>query len=463
MSQRPSKRSRLHGSDSATLSDASSSSQDDESRVYKVGYVAKLASRGCFMRRSFAGPIQADIALCERLLHESVDIPPGVSFEDEFIDRFRKSSRDQPKEWVLTEVHPLLVPPIEEQYVEETVILEKTVDVYCKEWLNVDSIYGPRPVPDQARGLKWSVFSDSQRQKLKYHPEETSPFTAREDMLFPYLTTQVECGNRALMIAERKNMQCMCIAMRALCSVAQTANYLEKVHRKILGFSVSYDSERLKINGYYPEIEDGEVAFYQWPIASLDYWNKHDKWASYRFVKNLDCKFLPIHTKRVMDLLAEIPVPKDFLDEADNEDDIDSQERSIASQDLSNLQNMLHTLKRQSEDREARHAKHLAQFSREVIGNLGRQEDFLTQLQQQKEREEEVLSQIEENIVERKARHEKLLAQFAQTMSEKRTLCQNLLPIANEKMAEAMAHDDSNLAHMEGQEEQMIRRIETSS
>lgn len=149
------------------------------------------------MRRSFAGPIQTDIALCERLFHRPVDVPPGVSFDDEYVDRFRKSSRDQPKEWILTELHPLLVPPIEEQYVKETSILANTVEVHSKEWLNVDSIYGPCPLPDKARGLKWSVFSDSQRQKLKYHPEETSPFTAREDMLFPYLTTQVECGRRA--------------------------------------------------------------------------------------------------------------------------------------------------------------------------------------------------------------------------------------------------------------------------
>lgn len=49
------------------------------------------------MRRSVAGPIQVDIALCERLLHQPVDIPPGASFDDEFVDRFRKLLRDQPK------------------------------------------------------------------------------------------------------------------------------------------------------------------------------------------------------------------------------------------------------------------------------------------------------------------------------------------------------------------------------
>jgi hypothetical protein len=46
---------------------------------------------------------------------------------------------------------------------------------------------------------------------------------------------------------------------------------MEKVHRTILGFSISYDYGRVKISGYYPEIEDGEVAFYQWPVVLLDY------------------------------------------------------------------------------------------------------------------------------------------------------------------------------------------------
>jgi hypothetical protein len=446
MNQLPSKRPRLQLTDGPTSSDVSTSSQDDETRVYEVGYVAKLASRGCFMRQSTAGPISEDIALCERLLHQPVDVPPGTSFDDEFIDRSHAAMRNQPKDLLLVDLHPLLVPSADDQYVEEKSVLENTIDVYNDEWLNIEPIYGPRPKPDHARGLKWSVFSDSQRQKLKYHPEETSPFTAREDMLFPYLTAQVECGRRGLTIAEWKNMHSMCIAMRALCSVSQTANYVENVHRRILGFSISYDSERLQISGYYPEIEDDEVTFYQWPVASLSFWNKHDKWASYLFVKNLDREFLPIHTKRVMDLLARIPVPRDFPDEYDNEVDIESQEQSIASQDLSYLQNMIHTLEQQSKDREARHAKYFAQFNQEMIGNVGRQEDFLVQIQQQKTREEEVLAQIEQKIAERKARHEKFLAQFGQNIAERKARRERLVAIARQRMAEAMVQDERNFA-----------------
>lgn len=57
---------------------------------------------------------------------------------------------------------------------------------------------------------------------------------------------------------------------------------------------------------------------------------------SLSFCKESDREFLPIHTKRVMDLLARIwAVAKDFPWEPDKEVDIESQERSIASQDLS--------------------------------------------------------------------------------------------------------------------------------
>lgn len=186
--------------------------------------------------------------------------------------------------------------------------------------------------------------------------------------------------------------------------------------------------------------------FYQWLVASLSFWKKHDKWASYRFVKNLDREFLPIHTKRVMDLLARIPVHREFPDEYDNELDIESQEQSIASQDLSYLQNMIHTLEQQSKDRETRHAKYLAQFNQEMIGNVGRQDYFLVQIQHQKAREEEVLAQIEQKIAERKARHNKFLTQFGRNIAERKARRERLVAIARQRMAETKVQDERNLA-----------------
>lgn len=90
-----------------------------------------------------------------------------------------------------------------------------------------------------------------------------------------------------------------------------------------------------------------------------------------------------------------------------------------------------------------------------MIVNIEQQGEFFLQLQHQKVREEEVLTKIEQKIAERKARHKTLLAQLGQTIAERKTLRKSLLVIAKERMAEAMAQDDSNFADMEEQEEEV--------
>ena len=172
-------------------------------------------------------------------------------------------------------------------------------------------IYGPKPQPDHARGLKWSTFSESQRRKLGVKPDEKSLYTAREDMYFPYLTAEIKCGNQALELADRQNMHSMCIALRAVVALSQAAGCPEKVHRRLLGFSISHELEGLRIYGYYPEIE-GKALYFRWPVAQLNIWAKEDRWACYRFVENLDRDFLCIHTDRLMQLLSEIPDPEEY-------------------------------------------------------------------------------------------------------------------------------------------------------
>lgn len=70
-----------------------------------------------------------------------------------------------------------------------------------------------------------------------------------------------------------------------------------------MGFQ-SHDLEGFRIYGYYPEVEDNEISFFRRPVVQLNLRTKQDRWACYRFVENLDREFLPIHTDRLMYLLA---------------------------------------------------------------------------------------------------------------------------------------------------------------
>ncbi|KAJ5718778.1 hypothetical protein N7488_004424 [Penicillium malachiteum] len=277
MSQPASKRSRLCSSPdqgytclaSSEISEDSknSSARDAQSYIYKaVNYVTMLETKDCYMRRSPDGPMPEDIALCRHLLSQPIKPPNGTLFDDKYNDQ----------------------------------------------WSKAQPIYGPRPQPDHARGLKWSAFTEAHRHKLSIMSDEKLLSIPREDMFFPYLTAEIQSENQALEFADRQNMHNMCIAGRAVVSLCQAAGCLEMVHRRILGFSISHSLKEFRIYGYYPEVDNGKVSFYRWPISQPSIWTLEDRWTCYQFVENVDREFLPIHTNRLMDLLEKVPDPDVF-------------------------------------------------------------------------------------------------------------------------------------------------------
>ncbi|KAJ5752798.1 hypothetical protein N7520_009715 [Penicillium odoratum] len=448
MSQPPSKRSRSRsistdrGRARSVSSDnsESSSARDTRSYAYRaVNYVTILETKGCFMRQSSAGPVPEDIALCERLLSQPIEPPIGTMLEDEYITDFHIALQNRSEARLLVDLHPLIMPCAENQYIQGNKSLKDVIDGYNDPWLKTEPIYGPKPQPDHARGLRWSAFSETQRRKLGIKPDEKSPYTVREDMYFPYLTAEIKCGNQALELADRQNMHSMCIALRAVVSLCQAAGCTEEVHRRILGFSISHELEGFRIYGYYPEIDDGKVSFYRWPVAQPNVWVKENRWTCYQFVENLDREFLPIHTHRLMRILEKISDPNEDVSGIDV-DELDSQVSMVGLQErpgyrrAASLQNrglqpelriMVQTLQQQLADQKEREEKRVAEQKE-------REEKLLVQLEQQrlreerreaeqKEREEKLLVQLEQQRLriekreaEQKEREEKLLVQLEQ-------------------------------------------------
>jgi hypothetical protein len=58
-------------------------------------------------------------------------------------------------------------------------------------------------------------------------------------------------------------MHSMYIALRAVVNLAQTAECLEQVNRRILRFSISHDSEDVRIYAYYLEINGDKIEYYR--------------------------------------------------------------------------------------------------------------------------------------------------------------------------------------------------------
>ncbi|EED11653.1 conserved hypothetical protein [Talaromyces stipitatus ATCC 10500] len=339
---------------------------------------------------------------------ESVEIPRGL-FDDEFIEDFHNTLRNRSEARLLVDLHPLLMPSAENLFIQGKDELKNVIDGYNDPWLKTEPIYGPKPQPDHARGLRWSTFSDNQRRKLGIKPGEKSLYAVREDMYFPYLTAEIKCGNQALEFADRQNMHSMCIALRAVVSLAEAAGRLGEVNRRLLGFSISHELEGVRIYGHYPEIGEDGIKYYRWLVKQFNIWADGDKWQCLRFVENLDRDFLPIHTGRLMRFLEEVPDPQELPFE------LESQERSSYSRAPSaqnrvlqpELRSMIQTLQQQLEEQK---------FQQEQLSadQKAREEKLLAQLEQQREEQKTREAEQKAREAEQKAREEKLLAQLEQ-------------------------------------------------
>ncbi|KAK6813384.1 hypothetical protein RU639_011311 [Aspergillus parasiticus] len=133
------------------------------------------------------------------------------------------------------------MPSAESQFLRGRKSLKDVIDGYNDPWERAEPIYGPKPQPDHTRGLRWSMFDESQRQKLRVQPYEKSLYAVREEIYSPYLTGEV---NLTLDIADRQSMHSACVALRGLVHLARMTGCVELLHRRILTFSIRITETR---------------------------------------------------------------------------------------------------------------------------------------------------------------------------------------------------------------------------
>ena len=98
--------------------------------------------------------------------------------------------------------------------------LKYLIETVNESWIkSIPLVRGPRPQPDFATGLKSSVFTSEQLQKLQPSIgdwQTTSRLVVTDVMYFPFLTSEVKCGNEALNIADRQNAYSAAVAANAV-------------------------------------------------------------------------------------------------------------------------------------------------------------------------------------------------------------------------------------------------------
>lgn len=294
---------------SPSKSDASRTEGSNETRspYYKVSdYPRKLERIGCYMRQSRAGPDPDDVAFYQRLLQHKAQIPSDTMLERPV--GLYDTLRGRSKTHVLVKLHFLLMQSVSVFYFRDKSNIQRVIDGLDDPWEYVEAILGPEPRPDHSHGLHYWAFDDEERRKLDTRSPGTFSYAVRPNEYFPYLTCEIKTDGEDLEIADRQNMHSMSIVLRSLVQLAEAAGNVERINRRVLGYSISHNIDDVRIYGYYPEVtEDGKWRCFRCPVAQFPIFRTEEtRWKCYHFVVALDSEFLPRHIALVKELLAGV-------------------------------------------------------------------------------------------------------------------------------------------------------------
>ncbi|KAL8712712.1 MAG: hypothetical protein Q9225_006900 [Loekoesia sp. 1 TL-2023] len=306
-------------SDSSLTSSSDQKKRENKSAPYRdKRYAILLEAKGSFMGISDLGITAASNRLYRSLLQSKQAAPKDSLFRGDMFEKTCRKIQDSNEGRVIQDIARLIVPSAETLATYGAMHLDQLlIESVNESWMGSIPVEGPKPQPDYAVGFKRSAFTDEQLRKigpLIGSVWETSFFVATYRMDFPFLTCEVKCGAAALDIADRQNAHSMTVAVRSVVELYRAVHREEELHREILAFSISHDHRSVRIYGHYPVIEGDNTTFYRHPIREFFFTASEgrQKWASYRFTKNVYDIWVPIHYLRICSAIDDLPSDIDF-------------------------------------------------------------------------------------------------------------------------------------------------------
>jgi hypothetical protein len=194
---------------------------------------------------------------------------------------------------VFRDITPLIVPSVELLYIFVAAHLEHVREDLNTLWTKCICLAtGPRPKPDFAVGLKESIFTQTEREKLTPYiggSYETCYVKVTSDIFFPFLTCEAKCGEVGLAVADRQNAHSASIAVNAIVRLYKAVEREGEVNRKVLAFSISHDNEAVRIYGHYAVIDGEKITFHRYSIHKFDFTalGGKEKWYVHKIIARL--------------------------------------------------------------------------------------------------------------------------------------------------------------------------------
>ncbi|KAL4905840.1 hypothetical protein BDW74DRAFT_13457 [Aspergillus multicolor] len=325
------------------------------------------------VRGDGTGPMQEDQNICDQLLTDKLDSPTGTLFDDASWNAVRNAARGHNAPGIMNLVGNLIVPSAEfAGFREPEVTVKHLKDAVCHYWdwacpfdenserlphryaVNLPAMgyKPPIPQPDYTAGFHQDAFGPGRKDAMddaaRYF-ESPLPFepAARckmsghsftcviRKLVFPFLTAETKQApsneeKATLETAERQNAHSMAVAMRNIIAICKRSfpKRVRKLHRRILGFSISYDHKSVRIHAHYPRIKfnpnDDEImkiTYHSWVVKEEFQWiTDKDKWTAYKFVMNVYKTWVPDHQHRLREMLKGLQawnlIHNNLIDEA---------------------------------------------------------------------------------------------------------------------------------------------------
>ena len=263
------------------------------------------------MHDSEAGILASEKQVCRSLLEKQQTFPSGTLFDDNCFVETCANLQEENEMRIVIDLLRLIAPSAESLAAQGTKKLKCLKETTNAGWNESIPVEGPRPQPDYSVGFRYTEFSKDQINKLNRHLRlgTITHFSATLEMYFPFLTSEVKCGNEALNVADCQNAHSMTVAIRGVVELFRKVKRAKELHQKALGFSISHDDRHVRIYVHYPEIDGSSTRCYRHALREFIITdnNGKERWSAYQFVRNVYDSFVPTHLKRIKDAIDQLP------------------------------------------------------------------------------------------------------------------------------------------------------------
>ena len=372
--------------------------------------------------------------LCNSILEGDYPPPQGPLFQRDKLLKVLDQVQFRNEARVVRDITPIVVPSAELLFISDQPGLEYITEAMNAEWVQCDTLCGPRPKPDFVAGISPSAFTREEKEKLKMNHTSACPNLFPENMYFPFLICEVKGSDRPIQEAERQAMHSASIAARAVIQLYRKISSAEQLNRQILTISVSHNNTTIKVFGHFAHIDNEHITFFRHRIYAADFaadFASRDWAKAYKITRGIYDQFFPKHLERVASALPKLRqrALQSFtsqlgLDSGAEDSSQEATPSATSSQESGPFKKPSHPSKSKLQQENDRLRDQLLSVLREQQA----------QNAQQKEEQQEQKDMMERQVAQQREQTERQLAQQKEEQREQKDMMERQLTQQKEQM-----------------------------